>query len=515
MWSLSVTRLTLFAALFGALVPSAVSAQAVSTQDAPVTTPAAAGAAPRAKAKSVKAASAKPAAVPAAPGQALQLRPFFALYEALGKPDGWKINGSLRPRFEGLGGQFRPSPVPGTNDVFTMQATLFAEYDTGPVRIGGEIFDSRAYFQRRNSNSIATTEVNALELGQAYLGFDLEDAVGAGTTSTLQVGRFTQNIGSRRLIARNQFRNTINSFTGVAYDWQNADKDQLRLFYTLPHFREPSDRAGILSNSVAFDHEGFDAQLFGGIFTKANVLGGILEAYGYGFIERDEGSQLEGIQTRDRRLFTPGFRLYRAPKAGRFDHELEAIFQTGVARNTAAITDVTDVPVKAYFVHAEAGYTFDAPWVPRISAVYDHASGDGSNPNSNNRFDTLFGARRFDYGPTSLYGPVQRANLISPGIRFEIAPDPVWDAFVAYRGLWLEDPTDSFAATGIRDRTGQSGSFAGQQIEARLRYWVVPRSIVIDTGAAYLIKGDFLRNAPNAPNTGDTIYGYLTTTFFF
>ncbi len=451
-----------------------------------------------------------------APGQALKLTPYFALYDALGKPDGWKIYGTFRPRYEILGGQFRPTPAPASNDALFFNSTFFAEYDTGPVRIGGEIIDARAYFQRRGSNSIATTEVNAFELGQAYLGFDLEDAAGAGTVSTITAGRFTQNVGSRRLIARNQFRNSINAFTGVAYDWQNAEKDRIRLFYTLPHYRLPDDRAGILSNSVAFDHEGLDTQFFGGIFTKSGVLGGILEGYGYGLLEEDSGSQLEGIQTRNRKLFTPGFRLYRVPKVGQWDHEVEVIGQLGQARNTAAVTDVTDVPVRAYFFHLEGGYTFDAPWEPRISLHYDQASGDSRNPNNYTRFDTLYGARRFDYGPTGLYGPVQRANLISPGVRFEISPSVDWDAFIDYRALFLQNPTDSFAATNVRDRTGNTGRFAGHQVEGRFRYWLVPRSVLLDTGAAYLFKGDVLFDAPNArPNTGDTIYGYLSTIFYF
>lgn len=468
-----------------------------------------------AKVTAEKAAPAKPKPIVAAPGQALQLKPFFALYEALGKPDGWKIYGTFRPRYEALGGQFRPSPAPATNDLLSMLTTVFAEYDAGPFRIGGELFDSRAYLQRRGSNSIATTEVNAVELGQAYIGFDLEDAVAAGTVSTLQVGRFTQNVGSRRLIARNQFRNTLNAFTGIAYEIQNENLDQFRMFYTLPHYRLPDNRADILANAIEWDQESFDQQLFGAIFTKAKVFGGIFETYGYGFIEKDENRQLAGIQTRDRRLFTPGFRFYKPPTLGEYDHELEAIYQTGQARNTTAITDVRDVPVSAYMVHAEGGYTFKQPWAPRIAAFYDQASGDSRNPNTYTRFDTLFGARRFDFGPTSLFGAVQRANLMSPGVKLEIAPDPIWDAFVSYRGLWLEERTDSFATTNVRDATGRSGTFAGQQIEGRVRYWAVPRSILIDAGAAYIIKGEFLRNAPNAPDTGDTVYGYLSTTFFF
>ena len=72
--------------------------------------------------------------------------------------------------------------------------------------------------------------------------------------------------------------------------------------------------------------------------------------------------------------------------------------------------------------------------------------------------------------------------MISPAVRFEVTPSPIWDAFVAYRPLFLADRTDSFAATGVRDRTGRSGNFAGQQIETRLRYWVIPDAMLLDTG---------------------------------
>jgi len=78
-----------------------------------------------------------------------------------------------------------------------------------------------------------------------------------------------------------------------------------------------------------------------------------------------------------------------------------------------------------------------------------------------------------------------------------------------------ESSTDSFAATQVRDRSGRSGRFAGQQLETRLRYWIVPDAMLLDTGVDYLIKGRFLRDAPNAPDTADTFFGYLNATFFF
>ena len=194
---------------------------------------------------------------------------------------------------------------------------------------------------------------------------------------------------------------------------------------------------------------------------------------------------------------------WRGEEARGLDYDFEAIYQTGLARETTAITDTRDLNVSAYFFHGEAGYTFAAPWLPRVALQYDHGSGDSSNPNTFTRFDTLFGVRR-EYNPVDLYGPLQRSNMISPAIRFEVTPSPVWDAFVAYRTLFLADRTDSFGRTQVRDRTGRSGNFAGHQIEARLRYWVVPDAMLLETGAAYLFKGRFLQDAPNAPDTADT-----------
>ncbi|AWI91808.1 alginate export family protein [Methylobacterium sp. DM1] len=438
------------------------------------------------------------------------------LYRALGEPENWRISGSFRPRVEGIANQFRPVPTFAANDILNSYlTTLHVEYGVkGPVRMGVELFDSRGYFQQRNSSAF-TTEINALEPGQAYLNFDTGDVGGDGSKSSLTVGRFTKNIGSRRLVSRQQFRNTINAYTGVTFDWQGANRDKFTALWVMPHTRLPDDVNGILDNGIEFDRESLNLQLFGASYTFADILGGTFELYGYGLYEQDSGTGLRSVQTRDRRLFTPGLRLARRPQVGAFDYDFEAIYQTGLARETASAADLRDLTVSAYFVHAEVGYTFDHEWKPRLSLHYDHASGDRNNDGKFTRFDTLFGARRFEYGPTGLYGPVQRANLISPSIRAEITPSKVWDAFIAYRPLWLESATDTFAATLIRDRTGRSGTFAGHQIEGRLRYWIIPNEMILDTGLAYLAKGDFLRNAPNAPDTGDTFYGYFNTTVFF
>lgn len=426
------------------------------------------------------------------------------LYGLLGSPDGWKISGSFRVRDEAVADQFRPAPAPQSDHLLSLRSTLFAEYDAASWRIGAEVFDSRGYAQRRNS-SAGTTEVDALELSQAYVSVDA-----GGRDSTITAGRFTMDDGSRRLVARNQFRNTTNAFTGVRYDWK-GQAGALRLFWVMPQVREPDGVQAIRDNDIRWDRESPDLQFYGGSYTWPRVLGGSLEVYGYGLIERDSAR----VATRNRRLFTSGVRLYRALKAGQFDYEGEGIYQTGRERGSTRANDLTDLDVAAWFVHLEAGRSFVAPWSPRVAVQYDQASGDEGKAGKFTRFDTLFGARRGDLGPTSLWGPVQRANLSSSSIRLEVTPDKRWDGFVAWRGLWLDNPRDSFASTGVRDITGRSGRHAGDQIEARVRYWVIPKAVRLEGGAAWLFKGRFLEAAPNAPKNGDSRYGYVDLTFTF
>ena len=105
-------------------------------------------------------------------------KPVFSLYDALGRPENLKIGGMFRSRIEGINNQFRPAPVASDDVLAAFRTNIFAEYDTGhKVKIGAELLDSRGYLEKPNS-SASTTEVNALELGQAYLNFDLSDANG-------------------------------------------------------------------------------------------------------------------------------------------------------------------------------------------------------------------------------------------------------------------------------------------------------------------------------------------------
>lgn len=443
----------------------------------------------------------------AAPAQADDSRP-WTLHAAVGAPDRLKLSGSIRLRQEVLDGQFRPR-LDGDDHLLSIRTAIAAEYDLGRVRVGGELIDSRVYLGD-DDTPIGTTEVDAVELVQAYAAIDLGDALGTRSDASVMAGRMTLDFGSRRLIANETFRNTSNGFTGLRVDWQRSGQ-AATLAYLLPQQRFPDDRPSLRHNEVEIDRETTDLRLWAGLYSREIGDGPTVEFYVVGLDERDSADRA----TRNRRLVTPGARLFRDAKVGTTDYEFEAMRQTGKVRATAAATDLRDLDQRAWFVHAEIGHMFDTVWRTRIALEYDRASGDRASTGPVERFDTYYGSRRNDYGPTSIYGPLGRANISSPAVRLEIAPGKRWDAFAAYRAAWLDQPGDSFASTGVRDPLGRSGSFAGHQLEARGRLWLLPKQLRVEIGAALLNTGRFLDTAPNASGNGDTVYSYMDLTASF
>ncbi len=422
--------------------------------------------------------------------------------------DGLTLSTNTRLRYETIEGQ----PRTGFNeseDLFNIRTIVTGEYRSGQLKIGAELYDSRVYGGDAGT-PITTGEVNTLELVQAYVGYDIPDAFGPGTKLGLQAGRFTLNLGSRRLVAADDYRNTTNGYTGIRADLGLPGDLSATLIYTLPQVRLPDNRPDVVDNRVRFDRESFDLALWGGVATK-KLLGkrGAVELAYFHLGERDTPK----LATRDRLLDTVGLRLYRDPAAGRADFESETIYQFGSVRASLAPT-TAKLDVSAWFTHLEAGYTFKHPWALRIALEFDYASGDGRGAKFT-RFDTLFGMRRADLAPAGLYNAVGRANIVATGLRVEATPSKRIDAFAAYRPLWLASRYDSFSTTGVRDASGNSGRFAGHQIEARIRYWLIPKRRRLEWNGLLLAKGRFLRDAPNAPPGGDTLYNSLNATISF
>ena len=454
------------------------------------------------------------AAAPVASAQTMQSDDAgpWRLQSALGLPDGVRVDGSIRPRYEALANPF----VSGRTDddeFLGVQSLLHAEFDIGsrtPLTLGGELVDSR--FIMGNETGGAAAEINTLEPVQAYLAWRPRDFLAQGAKLDLTAGRFTMDVGSRRLVARANYRSILVAFDGVRAVWTTKDKLAVTLAYTAPVTREPADTPSALDNEVALDAQ-FDNVRLGVAHIDMplpNDLRG--ELYLVDLHEDDDSN----AATRNRDLATLGVRLRHLPAKGKFDFDLELAHQTGSQRATTSPLDVTSLSHDAQMAHLEAGFSFDAPWSPRIALQYDFASGDASpTDNKSGRFDPLFGDRAFEFGPTSTFGFISRTNLSSPGIRLEVKPDADSDAYLMLRQVRLAEARDSLANSSVRDTTGASGKDAGLQLEGRYRHWLVKDSLRLSVGAAVVFEGDFLKTAPNATGMGDPVYGFTELTWTF
>lgn len=419
-----------------------------------------------------------------------------------------KFSGSIRVRQEVLEDQFRPG-FNRYDDLLSIRSILLTEWKHGNWRVGAELYDSRSY-DTDVGGVLTTGEVNAFEFVQAYAVRTIAQPFGKGSTASIEAGRFTMNLGSRRLVAADDYRNTTNGYTGLRADLALADKSAITLYYTLPQERLPDDFDSLRDNEIHFDRESFDLQLWGVLAAKPGLPGKLTAEISYvGLAEADAPDRA----TRNRKLNSFSGRVIRDPAPGLFDFEVEGVVQSGTIRSSAAAS-APRLDVSAWFIHADAGWTFDATGRPRISLEYDYASGDDSD-SSYGRFDTLFGMRRADFAPSGIYAALGRTNIQSLGLRVEATPSPRLDAFGSFRALWAASATDVFSTSGVRDPTGASGRFAGYQLDARVRYWLIPQRLRAEFNGDWLVKDGLLSDAPNATPYGNTLYisAALTVSF--
>lgn len=391
-----------------------------------------------------------------------------------------------RVRAEHLAHDFRPAH-PGDASGLSLRTLLAAELEPGPMVLGAELQDARGWFTP--DAPIGTAHVNALEPLRVYGGLRLRDVVEPGDALSISAGRLTLDVGSRRLVARNEFRNTINAFTGIDAQWASASGDVGRAFAALPIVRRPADAAGLSRGRIELDRENVDALLWGVFVQSRPLVARVqLDAAVFGLHERDGA-----VPSANRQLVTQTLRATRPPRAGAADFQVELMTQLGRSRASIDATDTATLDHVALALHASAGFRFDVPWEPRAALQYDFASGDADPTDGvNGRFDPLFGARRFDLSPTGLWGALARSNVSSPGLRLELQPLRRVDAFASWRVVWLAASRDEWTVTGLRDPTGRAGSFVGQQGEARVRWHVFPRNLSLEVGGAVLVPGAFV-----------------------
>lgn len=366
-----------------------------------------------------------------------------------------------------------------------------------------EIQDSRVY-SGVSDTRLSGGDVNALEFLQAYVAGEFTNAFTPGDQLRVQLGRHTMDIASRRLVARNRYRNTINAFTGVNAQWGDPEGTRVRAFYTFPVQRLPGGQAAREDNEIEADEERTNVRFWGAsAFVPAVFDDTSAEFYLFGLDESDA----RDLNTADRDYTTLGMHWRRPATPGIVYWELETAYQFG---------DRGALDHEALMQHVTLGYAFEDSMKSRAELLFDYASGD-SDPNDGDsgRFDRLFGARRFEFGPTGIFGPFSLANLVSPGVRYSSRPADRWQLMLTHRLHYLAEDRDAWVNSGLADPTGNTDDFIGSLSEFRVRYDIEPRSMRLEFGAAYLAAGDFVDDVPGATTQGDTLYGYVQTIFTF
>jgi len=435
-------------------------------------------------------------------------KPVWNVHDALNLPKWLDFSIEQRTRYETMDGQFVKGRT-GGNQQIPLQTDVFLQAHLDKFRFGMEFLDARAG-NDTTGTYVNNTHVNSADFIQGYVAWADQNIFYSGIGAEVIAGRQSLNLGSRRLVARNVFRNTLNSFTGARLRLVDYGNWQFNGFVTMPVIRLQSNSSELQYDVHEFDEEDTHTWFSGGILELYDVFKGInSDVYLYYLNEGDSPDH----PTRNRRFFTPGMRFYLNPKVSQFDFQLETIGQFGTIQ--ASSTNTTEQDQTAWYLHLDVGYTLDVPWKPRIAVEYDYASGDENpNDNKNQRFDTLFGARRFEFGPTGIYGAFARTNINTPGLRLQLAPRSDLKFNARYRAFWLAADKDAWVPANLRDPTGNTDDHIGEQLEMSAR-WNFNSSLNFEAGWAHLFKGAFAKEAPGAPPPKDVDYFYVESMLRF
>lgn len=383
----------------------------------------------------------------------------------------------IRIRYESVSAQ--PDSSDMRDAVFTTRLNSKVKIAAKHLAFTLELADSRIFDYSENT-PIGTDDVNVLEPIEESLTWS-RFFLPLNTELVAKIGRFPMDIGTRRTVARNRFRNTVNTFDGAKIQLTLANWHTV-MFYTFPVQRLPEVSSFTNLNTVKMDSSS-SARKFFGVHTARSFEGLQTEAYFYKDTEAD---------TKISR-FTFGHASHiEWLDLLAFDYEL--IFQTGT-------TDLKR-SIRAYFNHfavTERKSKF------KISAFLDIASGDDPSTDTVEAFNTLFGARRFEYGPTGIFGLFARQNTVSPGISSTIDVHNV-KVTLQYRRFFLNK-------RGASGRLNFSDAHGGEKIadliELRAKGELF-NGLHYGAGYAFANLSRKLVNGDSALN-----YFYLQTTLMF
>lgn len=452
-------------------------------------------------------------------------------YDAFADVDWLDLGLEYRARFEHRDNDFRRTDE-NIDEPLLLRTRAYVGIKNilDPLRLAIEVQDSR-----RNhgdyTREFDTRDINQADILQGYLELNFKqsflgkDDLGNDRPIWVRAGRHAWEAIDRRLIARNEWRNTTNTFQGVRAQVGDKKNDwQLELFAVKPVQR-------FTTRLDEVDH----AQDFYGVIGDWRGLSDYVTFEPYYLLLKQDGDEVKydanGVRLAgaalnqakiDRTIHTGGLRVYGSVPNTQFDYDASYVKQWGDQdRFLSNARGYINVDHEAHAYNAEIGYTFKHPWKPRLSAFYGVATGDDATPvaandrSSNQRFDRLFGFAR----PWSNDDYIQMENIRTPKLRLEFDPIvpylqnvKVDTGFSWYR---LDSASDRWNAGGnLRDRTGNSGKDLGKEYDLRVRF-PLNQYASLNLGYAHFWAGDFVKSAVKIPSNNNEPTRSDSSDFFY
>ncbi|SDK37264.1 Alginate export [Methylophilus rhizosphaerae] len=442
-------------------------------------------------------------------------------YDAFADVDWLDLGLEYRARYENRQNDFRRAQE-NIDDPILLRTRAYVGLKNilDPFRFAVEVQDSRRNHSdyndstdRRLSND--PKDIDHADFLQAYLELHYKDSIfgkddlGNSRPFWIRGGRLAWEELDRRLVARNEWRNTTNTFQGIRANIGQQKNDwQLEAFAVQPvqRFANQLDQV---------DH----AQHFYGIVGDWRGWSEYVTLQPYYFYLKQDGRKVEydgnGTSYSDRSVYTAlrqaqaqvdreiqtgGLRVYGVLPGTQWDYDFSYNKQWGnVQRFIGAVGTGRYITVDhdAYAYNAEVGYTFkNHSWKPRFSGSYGVASGDhvqsGTDTSDSQGFDRLFGFGR----PWSSDDYIQMNNIHAAKVRAEFEPKvPFLNNVKVDTGFsWyhLDDATDRWSAgNNLTDVTGAAGRDLGKEFDLRVRF-PINNYASLNLGYAHFWGGDFV-----------------------
>lgn len=157
-----------------------------------------------------------------------------SLREILKTPQWLIFGGEHRTRYETLDRRWRAGEHGSDQQLSQRTRLSFGVQDVlDPLRLTVELQGSRVHLTDAGS-FVAGGQVNKTDIQQLHADLVSTNFLGMGQPTVLSIGRINMDVGRRRWVARNNFRNTTQAFDGIHWRLGDEKRWHLRAFLTEP-----------------------------------------------------------------------------------------------------------------------------------------------------------------------------------------------------------------------------------------------------------------------------------------